>query len=109
MSIVVTSGTYNQTAPKTYVLSTNVFGSPQNEYRLNVPLKASKSDNAYRLSVTRVIEKELDDLSKFAIVTISVTAPEDFSSTELASLIQDGSEFMTQPNIDKMLQGVSTF
>lgn len=108
--ITAQTKTYEPRQPGVYSLSTVVFGQPLNEYRIR---GASLSkDNLLRSSVSRVLEKDsvVNGVTtrKSAIITLNITAPtSDFTGSELDSLAEDISVFLTASTVSRLMQGES--
>lgn len=108
-TITVNTKSYAPRNDGVYALSTLTFGQPKNEFRVKGGVVSK--DGAYRASILRILEKDItvngSPLRKGCVLQVSITAPTDFTVTEIDGLASDISEFMTSDTITRLLAGES--
>jgi hypothetical protein len=103
------SKTFNETQLGTYVLSTVLFGDPQNYIKLR-PGKV-RNDGLIAVGATRVMEKDVlvngtDETRVSCIQTTNfLVYPEGFTTSEIISLQTDTAAILTAARIGEMLMG----
>lgn len=108
-TISVNTKLYDPRSEGLYALSTLTFGNPKNEFRIKGGTVGK--DGAYRASILRILEKDVtvngSPIRRGCVIQLSITAPTDFTVTEIDGLTSDISEFMTSNTITRLLAGES--
>lgn len=109
--IVVGSNTFNQSGDGRYMLSTITFGQPSNYFSVKGG-SLSKDRSVITAAVTRVLQKDLTvgtvTTRKDCSVQLVIQIPSvGFTSTEVDTLANDISTWLTAAILDRVLNGES--
>lgn len=106
--ITVNTQTFNAAGEGRYMKSTVSFGSPLNYIKVS-PGNFNPKTKLTTFTVTRHIEKDVtigSDVVREAMeVSLRVTSPRSFSSTEVDGAVSDISEFLTPAILDRGMNG----
>lgn len=104
---------YEPRQPGIYSKSGLSFDMPANEYRIKGAGRSSKSNQIVTATVTRYLQKDvavgtaMERRNCVATLSLQLPAGGGFTATELNSLVEDISSFITDATVSRLLQGES--